>query len=109
MDEDALSTVSSKAIVNNAGGRLEPGCLCQVRSGGKVHEATVVASGMKDIFFTSTPVSPALNFFFKTHINVGTKVEMQTLEKEECDESSEEGSENVPSVSSKESKYSVCM
>ena len=45
IEEDAVSTVPSKSIANDAGGRLEPGCFCQVQSSGKVYEAKVIASG----------------------------------------------------------------
>ena len=41
-------------------------------------------------------------------MSVGTKLEMERLEKMECEES-DEGSENVPSASPKTGKYSVHM
>ena len=41
-----MSVVPSKAVVKNSESLLLPGSLCQVRTGGKVYEAKVVASGM---------------------------------------------------------------
>ena len=45
-EEEALSTVSEKAIVREDGRPLPPGSLYQVRTGGKLHPASVIASGI---------------------------------------------------------------
>ena len=55
-----MSTVPSKAVLSKPGEDLKPGCLCQVRTGGKLYEANIVASGMKDALITSANIIPAL-------------------------------------------------
>lgn len=55
-----MSTVPSKAILSQPGHDLKPGCVCQVRSGGKLYEANIVASGTKDARVTSANILPAL-------------------------------------------------
>ena len=62
IEEDAISIVPRKSVANDAGGRLEPGCFCQVRSGGKVYEAKIIASGMKNsLHFQSYPCTVSKN------------------------------------------------
>ena len=45
LEEEAVSTVPAKSIVEEGEKTWLPGSLCQVRSNGKVYGAKVIASG----------------------------------------------------------------
>ena len=57
VEEEAVRVVSSKEVVNNSEGLLLPETMCQVRTGGKLYDAKVVACFLFTISNTSAVIS----------------------------------------------------
>ena len=87
-----MSVASTKAVVNNSEGLLLPETMCQVRTGGKLYDAKVVslryiyvsaATTVYDACWSSVTSPNTMSLMY-----VGTKQEMESLERKECGERS---------------------